>query len=263
MDDMDDKQPRAERIVFAWLRFHESARAHAMVDTYADHSPEFVIESLDGIAAEPDEAPWLRYGSTLCGVSATAHEQLQVTPDDNFSPSGVPGHQWMSVCVACARRWSAHFAPEISGWTKTCAGCRQDLSITAFRGDSRTRDNLSNRCESCHQAETEVRAELREIEAEMARREIRHGRAVTEASVAAASLQKWQDAAWLPIFRCQAEHQLVPEVLGEDVAWLCRCGTASVDQRVIDICLQINHHDQPLWDADFGRIEIATSDDRP
>jgi hypothetical protein len=247
------------RILFGWPR-HQGGVVHAVVDRYRDPDDsmtEFEIRGRRLIGHSGDPHPWLRHVSALCG-SGAGMELFRVTPDNEFSPEGPAGDmRGRRVCEACTRRWSAEYAESMSGWVKMCSTCDESLPVNKFRSDARTADGLARTCESCTTMKRRLHRQLSAIEKRAGHLAKWESERVAAAKKVVAVLELWQASPWLPAHRCSAGHRVVAEVIGDQPAWLCQCGSAPVDEGVRSIAWQMAHASTDmLSDSSFLTVQM-------
>jgi hypothetical protein len=144
-------------------------------------------------------------------------------------------------CVECARKWAALFAPQIDGWTKTCASCETDKPVSQFHTDARTKDGLTKTCLDCRTAAKQAVKAAERIAERAAQNDLRQARSTEIAQRRIEALRTFQCSPLTPTFACTAGHVLVPVMTTEfsdfsgidydHVAWQCPCGTRVIRER--------------------------------
>lgn len=181
----------------------------------------------------------------LCGVSGGLHALS--ASNTRFDPAADE-----RTCQACARRWAAHQAAAVPGWTKWCRSCEREKPIGLFHVDKRTTDRLSTRCLDCEEA---ARAVVKAAEG-AARSEALRQQALTRAHEAHQrrldALVRWQAEDTLPSYFCSVGHVLTA-VAGTRVSdWGQWPGCAWPTERWECPCGRINATDAQVaraWDA--------------
>lgn len=143
-------------------------------------------------------------------------------------------------CAECARKWSALFAPQVPGLTKTCASCETDKPFSQFHADARTKDGLTKTCFDCR---TSARAAVKEAERVLERAaqdDWRQAEATRLAHIYIEAMQTFQESPLTPTFKCGQDHTLVPVLASrfsshsgidyDEATWECACGTRPVHQ---------------------------------
>ena len=144
-------------------------------------------------------------------------------------------------CVECARKWSALFAPQIPGLTKTCASCETDKPFSQFHADARTKDGLTKTCFDCRTAARQAVKAAEAIAERAAQNDLRQARSTEIAERRIEALRTFQCSPLTPTFTCAAGHVLAPVSVSEfsafsgidydHAAWECPCGTRVIRER--------------------------------
>lgn len=143
-------------------------------------------------------------------------------------------------CIECARKWAALFAPQIDGWTKTCASCETDKPVSQFHADARTKDGLTKTCFECRTAARQAVKAAEAIAERAAQNDWRQAEATRLAHIYIEAMQSFQDSPLTPTFQCGRGHTLAPVMTSrfsthsgidfDEATWECKCGTRPVHQ---------------------------------